>query len=210
MGLRLLIVDVGEAALAAVVAVEVVGHEDTRTALGVGALLAEAGHLAGGVVHLVELQHCELHLLVLVLDLLGLGVRLLLALLGATSEAEHQVEGGLLLDVVVGEGAAVLELLAGEDEPLLVRRDALLVLYLGLHVVDGVRGLHLQRDGFPRQGLHEDLHLGGDGGRLRAAAVATTAAGEGLAAAGEGWRLGFVFAAVFDYIEKADDVDCWI
>jgi hypothetical protein len=34
------------------------------------------------------------------------------------------VEGGLLLDVVVGEGAAVLQLLAGEDEALLIRRDA--------------------------------------------------------------------------------------
>eukprot|EP00327_Prymnesium_parvum_P025429 CAMPEP_0113241266 /NCGR_PEP_ID=MMETSP0008_2-20120614/6707_1 /TAXON_ID=97485 /ORGANISM="Prymnesium parvum" /LENGTH=51 /DNA_ID=CAMNT_0000088667 /DNA_START=185 /DNA_END=337 /DNA_ORIENTATION=+ /assembly_acc=CAM_ASM_000153 len=31
------------------------------------------------------------------------------------TEAEHQVEGGLLLDVVVGEGAPVLELLASED-----------------------------------------------------------------------------------------------
>jgi hypothetical protein len=37
------------------------------------------------------------------------------------------VQGRLLLDVVVGEGAAVLELLAGEDETLLVRGNALLV-----------------------------------------------------------------------------------
>ena len=136
-----------------------VGHEGPGAAVGVGALLAEAGDLAGGVVHLVELEHGELHLLVLVLDLLGLGVCLLLALLGAPAEAEHQVQRRLLLDVVVGEGAPVLQLLAGEDEPLLVRRDALLVLDLGLHVVDGVRGLHLQRDRLPRQGLHEDLHL---------------------------------------------------
>jgi hypothetical protein len=168
--LRLLVVDIGEAALAAVVAVEVVGHEDARAALCVGALLAEAGHLACGVVHLIELQHGELHLLVLVLDLLGLGVRLLLTLLGATAEAEHQVEGGLLLNVVVGEGATVLELLAGEDEPLLVRGDALLVLDLGLHIVNGVGGLHLQSDGLPRQSLHKDLHLGGDGGPPAAAA----------------------------------------
>jgi hypothetical protein len=176
--LRLLVVDVGEAALAAVVAVEVVGHEGAGAAVGVGALLAEAGHLAGGVVHLVELEEGELDLLVLVLDLLGLGVRLLLALLGAAAEAEHQVESGLLLDVVVGEGAAVLELLAGEDEALLVRRDALLVLDLGLHVVDGVRGLHLQRDRLARQGLHEDLHLGGG------------AVGVGFGR-GVRWRLGF-------------------
>ena len=34
------------------------------------------------------------------------------------------MEGGLLLDVVVRESAALLELLAGEDEALLVRGDA--------------------------------------------------------------------------------------
>ena len=38
------------------------------------------------------------------------------------------MEGGLLLDVVVRESAAVLELLASEDQTLLVRRDPLLVL----------------------------------------------------------------------------------
>ena len=56
------------------------------------------------------------------------------------------MEGGLLLDVVVREGPAILELLAGEDESLLVRGDALLVLDLGLDVVDGVGRLHLEGD----------------------------------------------------------------
>jgi len=42
----------------------------------------------------------------------------------ATAEAEHEVKGGLLLDVVVREGAAILELLAREDKTLLVRGDA--------------------------------------------------------------------------------------
>ena len=45
------------------------------------------------------------------------------------------MERRLLLDVVVGEGAAILELLAGEDQALLVRGNALLVLDLGLYVV---------------------------------------------------------------------------
>ena len=40
------------------------------------------------------------------------------------AETQHEVKGGLLLDVVVREGAAVLELLAREDETLLVRGDA--------------------------------------------------------------------------------------
>jgi hypothetical protein len=57
------------------------------------------------------------------------------------------VEGGLLLDVVVAEGAAVFELLPGEDEALLIGGDALLVLDLGLDVVDGVRGLDIEGDG---------------------------------------------------------------
>jgi hypothetical protein len=42
----------------------------------------------------------------------------------ATAQAQHQVERGLLLDVVVGQGAAVLQLLARKDQALLVRRDA--------------------------------------------------------------------------------------
>jgi hypothetical protein len=42
----------------------------------------------------------------------------------AAAETEHQVKRRLLLDVVVGQGAAVLELLARKDEALLARRDA--------------------------------------------------------------------------------------
>jgi len=67
--------------------------------------------------------------------------------LHAAAQAQHQVQRRLLLDVVVRERAAVLELLAREDQALLVRGDALLVLDLGLHVLDRVRGLDLQRDG---------------------------------------------------------------
>ena len=54
---------------------------------------------------------------------------------------------------------AVLELLPGKDEPLLVRRDPLLVLDLGLHILDGVARLHLQGNGLTREGLDEDLHF---------------------------------------------------
>ncbi len=49
------------------------------------------------------------------------------------------MEGGLLLNVVVTQGAAILELLAGEDESLLILGDALLVLNLGLDILDCVR-----------------------------------------------------------------------
>ena len=63
-----------------------------------------------------------------------------------TSESEDQVEGGLLLDVVVGESSSVFELLSSEDESLLIGRDTFLVLDLGLDVLDGVRGLNVQSD----------------------------------------------------------------
>jgi hypothetical protein len=76
-----------------------------------------------------------------------------------TTETENKVQSRLLLDVVVGEGSAILELLASEDQSLLVRGNALLVLDLGLDIVDGVRGLDLEGDGLARQGLHENLHL---------------------------------------------------
>ena len=41
---------------------------------------------------------------------------------------EDEMESGLLLDVVIAEGAAILELLPGEDETLLIHRNALFVL----------------------------------------------------------------------------------
>ena len=69
------------------------------------------------------------------------------------------MKSGLILDVVVRESAAVLELLAGEDEALLIRRDAFLVLDLLLDVVDAVGGLHLERDGLARKCLHEDHRI---------------------------------------------------
>lgn len=57
------------------------------------------------------------------------------------------MEGGLLLDVVIRKGTAVLELLSSKDQTLLVRGDSLLVLDLALDVVDGVARLDLKSDG---------------------------------------------------------------
>jgi hypothetical protein len=91
-----------------------------------GALAAQTLDLAI-TVDLVVLKDGEFGLFALVLDLLGGGVDLLFALLATTTEAEHEVEGGLLLDVVVRKGATVLKLLACEDQALLVRGDTLLV-----------------------------------------------------------------------------------
>ena len=98
-------------------------HKRGRTTRRIGALTSQSSDLV--VLYLVVLEDGELYLLVLVLLDFGLGeVLLLLLLLAATTQTEDEVECGLLLDVVVGEGAAVLQLLAGEDQTLLVRWDA--------------------------------------------------------------------------------------
>ena len=69
-----------------------------------------------------------------------------------------EVKRALLLNVVVGQRATILKLLAGEDQALLIRGDALLVLNLRLDVVDRIRRLHLKSDSLTRQRLDEDLH----------------------------------------------------
>merc|ERR1719384_2592739 len=68
------------------------------------------------------------------------------------------MKSALLLDVVVREGSSILKLLSSKDQPLLVWGNSLLVLNLGLDILNGVRGLHLQGDGLASQGLDKDLH----------------------------------------------------
>jgi hypothetical protein len=48
-------------------------------------------------------------------------------------------------------------LLSGEDQSLLVRRNPLLVLNLGLDIIDGIGGLDLKGDGLARKGLDEAI-----------------------------------------------------
>ena len=71
------------------------------------------------------------------------------------------MESRLLLDVVVGQGTSVLELLASKDQALLVGRDTLLVLDLGLDSLDGIRRLDVQGDRLSSECLDKDLHDGG-------------------------------------------------
>jgi hypothetical protein len=67
--------------------------------------------------------------------------------LHASTKAENQVKSRFLLNVVVGERTAVLELFASKDKTLLVRWNAFFVLNLALDVVDSVAGLDLKSDG---------------------------------------------------------------
>ena len=68
------------------------------------------------------------------------------------------MESAFLLDVVVRESASVFQLLACEDESLLVRRDAFLILDLGFHIFDSVRRFDIESDGLSGQSFDEDLH----------------------------------------------------
>ena len=77
----------------------------------------------------------------------------------SAAQAQRQIQRALLLDVVVGEGAAVLQLLAGEDQALLVGEDALLVLDHCLDGVDGVVRLYIESDGRADQGLEKNLKV---------------------------------------------------
>ena len=81
--------------------------------------------------------------------------------LHTSSKSEDEMESGLLLDVVVGEGSAVFELLSSEDKSLLIRWNSFLVLDLGLDILDSVCWLDLKGDGLSGEGLDKNLHFVG-------------------------------------------------
>ena len=68
------------------------------------------------------------------------------------------MERRFLLDIVVREGATILELFSGEDESLLIGWDALLVLNFRLDIVDSVGGFDIEGDGLAREGFDKYLH----------------------------------------------------
>jgi len=78
--------------------------------------------------------------------------------LHTTSKSEDEMESGLFLDVVIGEGSSIFELLSSEDESLLIWGNTFLILDLGFDVLDGVCWLNIKGDGFTSEGLDEDLH----------------------------------------------------
>merc|ERR1712227_538214 len=68
------------------------------------------------------------------------------------------MQGTLLLDVVIGEGSSIFQLLSSKDQSLLILRNSFLVLDLGLDILNGVRWFNLKGDGLASQCLDEDLH----------------------------------------------------
>jgi len=79
-------------------------------------------------------------------------------ILRTTAQSEDEVQSRLLLDVVVGQCATVFELFSRENESLLIRRDALLVLNLLLDRLNCVGCLRIERDGLSRECLDKNLH----------------------------------------------------
>jgi hypothetical protein len=78
--------------------------------------------------------------------------------LHTATETQNKMESGLFLNIVVRESAAVLQLLAGEDKALLIRRNSFLVLDFRLHVVNRIRRFYFEGDRFASEGFHENLH----------------------------------------------------
>ena len=76
----------------------------------------------------------------------------------SSSQSKSEVERRLLLDVVVGESAAIVELLAAKDQSLFVGMNALLGLDLLLDLMDGLGRLDLESDRHAIEGLDVDLH----------------------------------------------------
>ena len=68
------------------------------------------------------------------------------------------MKGGLIRDLVVGEGRLILQILVIEEETLLVCRNAFHVLELGLDIVNGVRRLDIEWDNQASESFHKDLH----------------------------------------------------
>jgi len=68
------------------------------------------------------------------------------------------MQSGFLLNVIITQSSAVLELFSGENQALLIRWNSLFILNLALDIVDRVARLDLERDGLSGQSLDEDLH----------------------------------------------------
>lgn len=72
------------------------------------------------------------------------------------------MESGLLLNVVVTQGATILKLFSGENQTLLVGGDSLLVLDLRLNIINCIARLDLKGDGLASYYSRETLADGND------------------------------------------------
>jgi len=78
--------------------------------------------------------------------------------LHTSSQSENQMKSRLLLNIVIRKRTAILQLLPCEDQTLLIRWNAFLVLNLRLHIWDCVRGFNIQGNGLASKCLDKYLH----------------------------------------------------
>mmetsp|Transcript_22294 Transcript_22294/g.54011 ORF Transcript_22294/g.54011 Transcript_22294/m.54011 type:complete len:289 (+) Transcript_22294:270-1136(+) len=107
----------------------------------------------------------------------------------AAAQPQHQVQRGIVPDVVIVDRLPVLELLPAEDNTLLLGGDSLLLGDLRLDVLDGLALLDFDGDRLAGEGFDEELHAAAqvEGGRQRRGwsdEGAAAAADEGDATAG--------------------------
>ena len=86
------------------------------------------------------------------------GLNLACPHLAASSETQDEMQRRLLLDIVVAQSSAIFKLLSSKDQSLLVWRDTLLILDLGLDIINSVGRLDFKRDRLACQRLYENLH----------------------------------------------------
>jgi len=124
----------------------VLGHEASNS--GDWRVLSKTGDLAISF-HTVVLQCGKRDGLVRTLDLLWFGENLFLSLLSSSTKTKDQVQGRFLLDVVITQGTSIFQLLTSKDQTLLIWWNTFLILNLSLDIVNGIRRLNIQCDGFP-------------------------------------------------------------
>jgi len=78
--------------------------------------------------------------------------------LHATSQTKNQMEGRLFLDVVIGQSAAIFQLLASKDKTLLIGWDTFFVLDLCFDILNGVTWFNFKGDGLPGESFDKNLH----------------------------------------------------
>merc|ERR1712121_94425 len=64
----------------------------------------------------------------------------------------------LLLDVIIRKGSSVFKLFSSKNQPLLIRRDSLLILNLCFNIFNSIRGFNFQGNSLSCKSLDKDLH----------------------------------------------------
>jgi len=79
--------------------------------------------------------------------------------LHASTKTENQMKCGFFLNVVVGQGPSIFQLLSSKNKTLLVWRNSFFVLDLSFDILNGVTGFNFKSDSFSCEGLDKNLHF---------------------------------------------------